>query len=253
MNVVMTSDPAGSSRCRARPRGCRSAGPSSTTCWAWPSTGSPRSSTPRPTCWPRRRRPALVASAAGAGHGQPRQGGGDGRRCWRAFEVVPRPADLPEVEETADTLEGNARLKARGGGGGHGGAAVADDTGLEVDALGGRPGVYVGPLRRPRRHLRRQRGQAAGGAGRRAGRADRTARFRTVAVALLPRRPGGGGRGRGRGTIADGAGRATDGFGYDPVFVPAGGDGRTFAEMTRPRRRPCPTGAAPCGPWPPRC
>ena len=56
--------------------------------------------------------------------------------------LVPRPADVPDVEETGETLEANARLKARALCEATGLAAVADDTGLEVDALDGAPGVY---------------------------------------------------------------------------------------------------------------
>ena len=61
-----------------------------------------------------------------------------------AVELLPRPADVPDVVEDADTLEGNARLKAVAIFDATGLAAVADDTGLEVDALGGAPGVYTG-------------------------------------------------------------------------------------------------------------
>ncbi len=57
-------------------------------------------------------------------------------------ELVPRPEGVPDVVEDADTLVGNARLKARALVAATGTAAVADDTGLEVDALGGAPGVY---------------------------------------------------------------------------------------------------------------
>ena len=57
-------------------------------------------------------------------------------------ELVPRPPDVPEVEETGATLEANARLKAVGLAAATGLPAIADDTGLEVDALGGAPGVY---------------------------------------------------------------------------------------------------------------
>ena len=56
-------------------------------------------------------------------------------------EVVARPAGVPDVVEDADTLEGNARLKAAAIAAATGQVALADDTGLEVDALGGRPGV----------------------------------------------------------------------------------------------------------------
>ncbi|MGI8807628.1 MAG: RdgB/HAM1 family non-canonical purine NTP pyrophosphatase [Acidimicrobiales bacterium] len=147
------------------------------------------------------------------------------------FEVVPRPPDLPDVEETADTLEGNARLKAEAVMAATGDLAVADDTGLEVDALGGRPGV----------HAARYAGLDATYADNVAKLLEeladvpatgRGARFRTVVVALF-----GDGReivaeGAVEGTIA-GAPRGDGGFGYDSVFVPDGGDGRTFAEMTQ--------------------
>ena len=58
------------------------------------------------------------------------------------MELLPRPAEVPDVEETGDTLVDNARLKARALAEATGRPAVADDTGLEVDALGGAPGVY---------------------------------------------------------------------------------------------------------------
>ena len=58
-------------------------------------------------------------------------------------ELVPRPEAVGEVDETEDTLEGNARLKARAVAAVAGEPAVADDTGLEVDALDGRPGVMA--------------------------------------------------------------------------------------------------------------
>ncbi len=145
------------------------------------------------------------------------------------FEVVPRPAALPDVDETADTLEGNARLKAVAVAEATGELAVADDTGLEVRALGGRPGVWAA----------RYAGAGATYADNVAkllaeldGVADRRARFRTVALARFP---------DGRELVAEGTvegvialvPRGREGFGYDPVFVPSEGDGRTFAEMTR--------------------
>ena len=60
-----------------------------------------------------------------------------------AVNLIPRPAEIPEVVEDADTLEGNARLKAIAVRMATGCAAVADDTGLEVDFLNGAPGVYT--------------------------------------------------------------------------------------------------------------
>jgi len=146
------------------------------------------------------------------------------------FEVVPRPVELADVEETADTLEGNARLKAEAVAAFSGELAVADDTGLEVDALGGRPGVwsarYAGEHATYADNVAKLLAELDG-----VGLARRGARFRTVVVACAP---------DGREIVAEGtvrghialAGRGASGFGYDSVFVPDGADGRTFAEMT---------------------
>jgi len=147
------------------------------------------------------------------------------------FEVVPRPADLPDVEETADTLEGNARLKAVAVMEATGELAVADDTGLEVDVMGGRPGVYAaryaGPGASYADNVAKLLAELAGVA-----QEARTAHFRTVAVALFPDGREIVAEGRVEGTIVD-VPRGETGFGYDPVFVPDDGDGRTFAEMTQ--------------------
>ena len=147
------------------------------------------------------------------------------------FEVVPRPAGVPDVDETEDTLEGNARLKAVAVMQATGEPAVADDTGLEVDALGGRPGVYAaryaGPGASYADNVAKLLEELAGVA-----RPARTARFRTVAVARFPDGREIVAEGWVRGTIAD-APAGHGGFGYDSVFAPAGGDGRTFAQMTQ--------------------
>lgn len=144
------------------------------------------------------------------------------------LDIVARPADVPDVVEDAPTLHGNARLKASALVAATGLPAIADDTGLEVAALDGRPGVHTG----------RFAGDDATDAGNRAhllaeldGRADRAARFRTVA---LLRWPDGGevvAVGTCDGTIAT-AERGDRGFGYDALFIPDDGDGRTFAEMS---------------------
>jgi XTP/dITP diphosphohydrolase len=149
-------------------------------------------------------------------------------------ELVPRPADVPDVVEDGATLLDNARLKARALVAATGLAAVADDTGLEVDALGGAPGVY-----------------SARYAGEDATYADnvskllqalaalddnggpRAARFKTIALAAFPDGSEVWAEGAVEGAIAPSA-CGENGFGYDPVFVPApgeGGDGRTFAQM----------------------
>jgi XTP/dITP diphosphohydrolase len=147
-------------------------------------------------------------------------------------ELVPRPTHLPEVVEDADTLLGNARLKASALVEATGVAAVADDTGLEVDALGGAPGVYSARYAgedatyadNVEKLLRRLAELADGGGARRA-------RFKTVALAIFPDGNEVWAEGAVEGRIAR-APRGTNGFGYDPVFVPDGGAGRTFAEMT---------------------
>jgi XTP/dITP diphosphohydrolase len=152
------------------------------------------------------------------------------RRAGAPVDLVPRPAGIAEVDETGATLEANARLKAVGLARATGLPAIADDTGLEVDALGGAPGVYSARFAGPDATyadncellLRRLDGVP---------RERRTARFATVALAHWPDGREAAALGTVEGTIADSA-RGTAGFGYDPVFVPTEGDGRTFAEMT---------------------
>jgi XTP/dITP diphosphohydrolase len=148
-------------------------------------------------------------------------------------DLVARPSGVGEVEESGTTLEDNARLKAVALVEATGLPAIADDTGLEVDALGGAPGVFSS--RYSGEHASYDDNvakllaelEAIGAVGPEA----RRARFRTVAMACFP-----GGRevvahGVVEGTIAEGR-RGSGGFGYDPVFVPDGSDGRTYAEMS---------------------
>ena len=108
--------------------------------------------------------------------------------------------------------------------------AVSDDSGLEVDALGGAPGVhsarFAGPDATYSDNCARVLERLAGTVPE-----DRTARFATVAIACWP-----DGRevvaiGTVEGVVTDSP-RGEGGFGYDPVFVPVEGDGRTFAEMS---------------------
>ena len=146
-------------------------------------------------------------------------------------ELLPRPDGVPDVVEDADTLVGNARLKARALVEATGMAAVADDTGLEVDALDGAPGVYSARYAGTNATyadnvaaLLRALAAVEGGGG------DRRARFKTVALVAFPDGTEVWAEGVLPGTIAT-ATRGANGFGYDPVFVPEGGDGRTFAEM----------------------
>jgi len=130
-----------------------------------------------------------------------------------------------DIDETEDSLEGNALLKARAVVAATGHASVADDTGLEVNALGGAPGV----------HTARYAGEAATyddnvtkllsemeAVG------DRSARFRTAVALVMP---------DGEELVVEGVlqgsitheRRGDGGFGYDPVFDV---DGRTLAELT---------------------
>jgi XTP/dITP diphosphohydrolase len=146
------------------------------------------------------------------------------------LELVARPPEVPDVDEVGETLEDNARMKAVALCAATDMPAVADDTGLHVDALDGAPGVH-----------------SARYAGEHATYADnvakllhaldalplerRGARFATVAVARWPDGLEIAALGEVDGVITTTA-RGEGGFGYDPVFVPLEGDGRTFAEMT---------------------
>jgi XTP/dITP diphosphohydrolase len=150
-----------------------------------------------------------------------------------AVVLVPRPASIPDVVEDADTLVGNARLKAAAIVDATGLPGVADDTGLEVDALDGAPGVHTGRYAGPDGTYADNRRKLLGAL---AGIDDRGARFRTVAFVLWP-----DGRELAVEGVCDGAisvsERGSGGWGYDSVFVPADGDGRTFAEMTEADKR----------------
>lgn len=144
------------------------------------------------------------------------------------FSVAPRPPHVPEVSETEDTLAGNALLKARALCEATGSAAVADDTGLFVDDLGGRPGIYsaryAGEGATYAQNVAKLLGELAGVA------APRRARFVT-AIALV--------EACGWSLVVEGelAGQITEaprgdaGFGYDPVFEADDTPGRTLAEL----------------------
>jgi XTP/dITP diphosphohydrolase len=151
--------------------------------------------------------------------------------------LQPRPKAAPDVEETGGTLLDNARLKARAVAAAAGAPAVADDTGLEVDALGGAPGVrsarYAGEGVTYADNVAKLLAALAALPD---GGAERHARFRTVAVVSFPAADGRAERELWReGTVEGRIARAPSGeggFGYDAVFVPDDGDGRTFAEMS---------------------
>jgi XTP/dITP diphosphohydrolase len=145
------------------------------------------------------------------------------------FTLLPRPLGLPEVPETGTTLLENARLKAEAIRRATGHAAVADDTGLEVDALDGAPGVfsarYAGEDATYADNVHKLLGALAGTA-----RPERSARFLTVALVSFPDGSELFAEAVVAGHIAE-EGRGSGGFGYDSVFVPDEGDGRTYAEM----------------------
>lgn len=151
-------------------------------------------------------------------------------------ELVELFADVPgftfalgpslEVEETGTTFAENALLKAEAVMQATGKACLADDSGLAVDALGGRPGVYSARYAPtdPER-ITRLLAELAGVPAR-----ERTAAFVCAMALARPNQPPIVVEGRCEGAIAD-APRGSGGFGYDPIFaVPS--LGRTFAELT---------------------
>jgi XTP/dITP diphosphohydrolase len=145
-------------------------------------------------------------------------------------DVAPRPRDVPDVDETEDTLEGNALLKARALCVATGLASIADDTGLFVDALDGRPGVfsarYAGESASYQENTDRLLDELIGVAP------PRTAHFKSVIVVAFPDGSWFSVEGVLDGAITESA-RGEGGFGYDPVFELLGEDRRTLAELSR--------------------
>ena len=139
------------------------------------------------------------------------------------------PADFPDVEETGETYLENASLKARAVAAALGLPALADDSGIEVDALGGRPGPrsarFAGEQATDAENLRALIQGIRGVPG-----SGRSARYRCVAALAMP-------DGSVVHTEADCEGTlrtspaGSGGFGYDPIFVPVGWD-MTMAELT---------------------
>ncbi len=133
-----------------------------------------------------------------------------------------------DIPETADTLEGNALLKARYVHERYALPCFADDTGLEVEALGGGPGVHTARYAYPDRHdpeanTRKLLAELAD-------KDNRRARFRTAIAYIDEAGAEHLFEGIVNGSIAE-AERGTEGFGYDPVFCPEEGGGKTFAEL----------------------
>mgnify|MGYP002677697716 FL=1 len=131
-----------------------------------------------------------------------------------------------DIPETADTLEGNALIKARWVKERYGYDCFADDTGLEVEALDGAPGVHTARYAYPDRHDPEANTQKLLVSLKNA--TNRKAQFRT-AIALILNGEEHVFEGVVRGEIATEK-RGTEGFGYDPVFIPENTD-RTFAEL----------------------
>jgi len=137
-------------------------------------------------------------------------------------ELLDRPLDVPDVDETGDTLEENALLKARALVRATGRAAIADDTGLFVDALAGEAASFDDNVTKLLAELENVP-------------EPRTARFVTVIAVAYPDATDFCVEGELTGVIT--RARAGDqGFGYDPVFKPDDGDGRTLAQLT-PREK----------------
>lgn len=142
-------------------------------------------------------------------------------------DLVARPSDIGDIDEDAPTLEGNAIIKAVEIANHASEWAISDDTGLEVEALNGAPGVRSA----------RFAGEHATDAENRAlllakldGITNRSARFRTVVALVSSKGDIHFVGGECIGTIAESE-RGDSGFGYDALFIPTDGDGRTFAEM----------------------
>lgn len=139
-------------------------------------------------------------------------------------EVV-RGADWPDVEETGASLEENALLKARAAATATGVASIGDDTGLEVDALDGAPGVRTARFAGPDATYAENRAALLAALD---GVEDRSARFRTVVALVAPEGTEVVVGGTLEGRIATEE-RGSGGFGYDSVFEV--GQGRTLAEL----------------------
>jgi XTP/dITP diphosphohydrolase len=145
-------------------------------------------------------------------------------------ELLPRPVDVPDVDETEDSLEGNALLKAKALALATGTGAIADDTGLFIDVLEGAPGVrsarYAGDGATFEENVDKVLDELD-----HLGPGDRTARFRTVIALAYPDGTSWWVDGSLEGTILA-ARRGEHGFGYDPIFAPLSAQGRSLAELS---------------------
>ncbi len=146
---------------------------------------------------------------------------------WPVEWLTGEDVTWPDVEETGTDYLENALLKARAVARATGEAALADDSGIEIDALGGAPGPrsarYAGPTATDDQNLRALIGAVAGIP-------SVTARYRAVAAVSWPDGREVHAEGTSEGTLRTKP-RGSGGFGYDPIFEPAGWD-RTMAELS---------------------
>jgi XTP/dITP diphosphohydrolase len=141
--------------------------------------------------------------------------------------LEPLPDALVLPPETGETFEENALIKARAAAQATGAPAIADDSGIEAEALGGRPGVrsarYAGDDATDAENLDKLRAEVPPGSG---------LRYVCAVAYVEPGHEPRSVEGTCEGVMAP-APRGEGGFGYDPVFVPADGDGqRTMAELS---------------------
>jgi XTP/dITP diphosphohydrolase len=132
----------------------------------------------------------------------------------------------PDVEETGTTFEANALLKAAAIVEALGLPAMADDSGIEIDFLDGRPGIHSARWTEEHNWIPRVLRELVDVTG-----SDRGARYVAAAAVVWPDGRQAVVRGTVEGHVAE-APRGNGGFGYDPIFVPEEADGRTFAEMS---------------------
>jgi XTP/dITP diphosphohydrolase len=140
------------------------------------------------------------------------------------------PDDVPTPEETGDTYAENALIKARAAAQATGQAAFADDSGIEAEALGWRPGVrtarFAGPDATDRENLDKLHREAPAGS---------RARYVCLIAHVTPEGEEHLFEGRCEGTLAPEP-SGEGGFGYDPIFVADATPGRTMAELPDPEK-----------------
>jgi XTP/dITP diphosphohydrolase len=149
------------------------------------------------------------------------------QRLLPHVELEPLPDEVVLPPETGETFAANALIKARAAAEATDRPAIADDSGIEAEALGGRPGVrsarYAGEQASDGENLDKLRAEAPAGSG---------LRYVCVVAYVEPGREPRTVEGTCEGRMAEQP-RGDGGFGYDPVFIPADGDGsRTMAELS---------------------